>query len=149
MILDRIDRLARYEELIPGAARIAAAFEAQNPQDAPCEVRQKRYALKEDGARRFEVHGHTIDLMMALEGAEVIHICRQEELVGAEVLPNGGDGRKLDGGPRGSAVLLERGWFCAIFPGEAHMVGGRTDAAAEISKWVVKAPCRANWTVKV
>ena len=51
------------------------------------------------------------------------------------------DGRKLDGAPRGSAVLLEQGWFCAIFPGEAHMVGGKVDGAeGEIDKWVVKVP---------
>ena len=149
MILDRIDRLPKYEGLIPGAAGIARAFAGDSPEAAPCEVRRKRYALKGDGARRFEVHGHTIDLMMAIDGAEVIHLCPEGELVPAEPLPDGADGRKLDGAPRGSAALLEAGWFCAIFPGEAHMVGGRTEAAEEISKWVVKVPCGEDWAVRL
>ena len=74
MILDRIDRLALYGGLIPGAAQIAGAFDAQAPEAAGCEVRQKRYACKDDAARRFEVHEHTVDLMMARRGAEVIHL---------------------------------------------------------------------------
>ena len=141
MILDRTDRLALYEGLIPGAARIARAFGDKAPAEAGCEVREKRYACKDDAARRFEVHGHTVDLMMARGGAEVIHLCPEAELTPAEALPGGADGRKLDGAPRGSAVLLQKGWFCAIFPGEAHMVGGRPDGAdGEIDKWVVKVP---------
>ena len=141
MILDRIDRLALYDGLIPGAARIAGAFGAQAPGDAGCEVREKRYACRDAAARRFEVHDHTVDLMMARRGAEVIHLCPEAALTPAEALPGGADGRKLDGAPRGSAVLLEQGWFCAIFPGEAHMVGGKVDGAeGEIDKWVVKVP---------
>lgn len=141
MILDSVSRLPLYERQIPSAARIAAAFESKDPAAAPCEVREKHYALKDDAKRRFEVHGHTIDLMIAREGAEIIHICPMDRLIPAEALPNGGDGRKLDGAPKGSSVLLEQGFFCAIFPGEAHMVGGKTDGEEGfIDKWVVKVP---------
>lgn len=141
MILDLIARLPMYGSLIPGAEDIASAFAAQSPKSAPCEVREKRYAPRADADRRFEVHDHTIDLMMARDGAEVIHICPEDALTPAEALPNGADGRKLEGAPRGSAILLEQGWFCAIFPGEAHMVAGRPGGAeGEIDKWVVKVP---------
>ena len=149
MILEPIARLPLYGGQIPGAARIAAAFAEGNPLSAPCEVREKRYAQKDDDARRFEVHGRTIDLMLARSGAETIHICPAAELAPAEPLPGGADGRKLDGGPRGSAVRLEAGWFCAIFPGEAHMVGGRADGADEIEKWVVKVPCGEEWVREI
>ena len=146
MILDLISRLPRYGAMIPGAGQIAAAFSAGEAGMAPCEVREKGYATKDDRSRRFEVHFQTVDLMMAREGAEVIHICPVEALPPAEALPGGADGRKLDGEPRGSAVVLEKGWFCAIFPGEAHMVGGRVDGAEGwIEKWVVKAPCAPEW----
>lgn len=148
MILDTIARLPLYEAVIPGAGRIAAAFAACDPQAAPCEVREKSYALKEDAKRRFEVHFHTIDLMLAREGAEIIHLCPMARLTPAEALPNGGDGRKLDGAPQGTAVLLEAGFFCAIFPGEGHMVGGKTAVADSVSKWVVKAPCTAAFEVR-
>jgi beta-galactosidase beta subunit len=149
MILDSVSRLPLYEAQIPGAARIAAAFEGKDPAAASCEVREKHYALKDDAKRRFEVHGHTIDLMIAREGAEIIHICPMDRLSPAEALPNGGDGRKLDGAPQGSAVLLEQGYFCAILPGEAHMVGGKIGGGeGYIDKWVVKVPapdaCRVD-----
>ena len=142
MILDSLSRLPLYEAQIPGAALIAAAFNAGTPEATPCEVREKHYALKDDEQRRFEVHFHTIDLMIACEGGEIIHICPMDRLTPAEALPNGGDGQKLDGAPQGTAVLLEEGNFCAIFPGEAHMVGGKTgEEGAFVNKWVVKVPC--------
>ena len=139
MILDTISRLHLYESQIPGAEQIQKAFLLKEPQAAPCEVREKSYALKEDEKRRFEVHSRTIDLMMVHEGAEVIHLCPAQQRVPAEFLPNGADGRKMDGAPKGTAVLLEQGWFCAIFPGEAHMVGGKIlNQAGNVAKWVVK-----------
>lgn len=142
MIMDLISRLPLYESLIPGAGQVAAAFLSQDPGAAPFEVREKAYALRDDSRRRFEVHGRTVDLMMAREGAEVIHICPQALLAPAEPLPGGADGRKLDGGPQGTAALLEAGCFCAIFPGEAHMVGGRIcGGEGSVAKWVVKVPC--------
>ena len=141
MILDMISRLPKYETLIPGAKQIVEAFLSQSPQMLTFEVREKNYAQKEDSQRRFEVHYHTIDLMIASEGTEVIHLCPAERLEPAEELPNGADGRKLDGPPQGTAVVLEKGYFCAIEPGEAHMVGGKnTDNPGEIKKWVVKVP---------
>lgn len=150
MILDRISRISQYESLIPGAGRIAAAFAARDPACAPCEVREKRYATRPDEARRFEVHSRTIDLMIAIDGAEVVNLCPMERLTPAEALSNGADGRKMDGGPQGSAVLLEAGWFLAIFPGEAHMVGGRVEGAeGRIEKWVVKAGCPAELCAEV
>ncbi|MBQ7518795.1 MAG: YhcH/YjgK/YiaL family protein [Clostridia bacterium] len=141
MILDRISRLPLYESVIPGAGRIAAAFAASRPEDTGLEVRQKAYALKELGQRRFEVHSRTMDLMLARAGAEEIALCPAEWLEKAEPLPNGTDGWKQNGAPCGSFVRLETGYFCAIFPGEAHMVGGKVPDADKVEKWVVKAPC--------
>ncbi len=142
MILDSIERLPLYGQMIPGAARIAEAFSAKAPGEAGCVVRKKSYALKADEKRRFEVHFHTIDLMMAAEGMEVIHLCPMDRLAPAEDLADGADGRKMDGAPQGSAVVLEKGYFCAIFPGEAHMVGGMPGGkTGSIEKWVVKVPC--------
>jgi beta-galactosidase beta subunit len=150
MIFDSISRLPLYEAQIPGAADIAAAFASLDPKAAPCEVREKRYAQKDDAARRFEVHFQTIDLMLAREGAEIIHICHMQALTPAEALPNGGDGRKLDGAPQGTAVLLEQGYFCAILPGEAHMVGGKPGGEEGfIDKWVVKVPAPDAYRVNL
>jgi len=150
MILDTVSRLPLYEAQIPDAAKIAAAFASADPGAAPCEVREKHYACKEDDMRRFEVHGHTVDLMIAREGAEIIHICPMDRLSPAEALPNGGDGRKLDGAPQGTAVVLEQGSFCAILPGEAHMVGGKIGREEGfIDKWVVKVPAPDAYLVNL
>ena len=145
MISDTVDRLPLYEALIPEAGKIARAFQSKVPSDVSCEVREKSYALKEDTARRFEVHFHTIDLMIAREGAETIHICPMEQLTPAEALPNGGDGCKMTGEPQGLAHVLNEGFFCAIFPGEAHMVAGKLNDVGQIDKWVVKVPCTENF----
>lgn len=150
MILDSIEHLPLYEAQIPGAWQLVSAFQSDTLNDMPCEVRKKHYTLKEDHERRFEVHFHTIDLMIAREGAEIIHICPINRLTPAEALPNGGDGRKLDGTPQGTAVLLEKGYFCAIFPGEAHMVGGKIgEEEGFIDKWVVKVPAPDAYLVNI
>ena len=142
MILDRIERLPLYEAVLPGAKAAAEAFAAGEAEAAPFEVREKAYAAKADDKRRYEVHDHTVDLMIAKGGCEVIHICPQEELTPAEPLANGADGRKMDGEVHGTAVLLQEGWFCAIYPGEAHMVAGKPGGReSAIEKWVVKLPC--------
>ena len=149
MIVDMIQRLPLYEEQIPGVGQILEAFLSQDPAGAPCEVREKSYAQKEDGKRRFEVHFSTIDLMIAREGSEMIHICPMEDVTMSEALPNGADGRKLDGPPQGTAVVLKKGYFCAIFPGEAHMVGGKTGSPEGlIEKWVVKVPAPAAFCIE-
>ena len=149
MIVDRIERLHLYKDQIPGAEQIQKAFACADPALAPCKVLEKSYAPKTDAQRRFEVHFRTIDLMMAREGAEVIHMRPCEELTPAELLASGADGRKLDGEIGHFGVPLKAGCFCAIFPGEAHMVGGACEGAPEgISKWVVKVPAPEAFCVE-
>ena len=139
MICDRIDRLSLYESVLPQAKTVAALLEKGSAEGAPFEVRVKKYDTKPDDKRRFEVHAHTIDLMVGLSGEEIIHVCPQEQLEPAELLPNGADGMKMNGAPQGSAVVLAAGTFVALYPGEAHMVGGQTEKGAQpIEKWVVK-----------
>lgn len=142
MIIDTIDRIGLYASVLPYAKELGERFLAQSTDAAPCEIRQKAYNTRADAQRRFEVHAHTIDLMMGISGEEVIHLCRPDELTPAEPLPNGADGQKLDGSPRGHAVLLRPNCFVAIYPGEAHMVGGQVvpGEAQAIRKWVVKIP---------
>ena len=142
MIIDSMERIALYDGILPHAKELAALYAAGSPEGADVEIRDKRYDTKEDARRRFEVHHHTIDLMIGFEGSEVIHICPMDELPPAEPLPKGSDGMKMDGAPRGHAVRLLPGTFVAIYPGEAHMVGGQVvpGEAAPLHKWVVKIP---------
>ena len=149
MIMDTVERLPLYAELLPFAPELSERFKTRDADGLPFEVRFKQYDTKPDEMRRFEVHSHTIDLMMCFEGEETIHICPEAELQPGDPLPNGGDGIKLTGAPRGTAVLLQPGWFAAILPGEAHMVGGRTAAnmPGSVSKWVVKLPCPERFCI--
>ena len=142
MIIDTMERIALYEGVLPHAKEIAALWQAQSAEGASIEIRDKRYDTKPDAKRRFEVHARTIDLMIGFEGCEVIHICPQADLELAELLPNGADGMKMNGAPQGHAVQLRPGTFVAIYPGEAHMVGGQalSGTAEPLHKWVVKIP---------
>ena len=141
MILDRMENIRVYTGVLPCAEECAKLFAAGSAEGASFEVRHKQYRTKDDSARKFEVHDRTIDLMACFSGSEVIHLCPESELLPGDPLPNGADGRKLVGAPRGSAILLKPGWFCAIYPGEAHMVGGHPGEPMEIDKWVMKIPC--------
>ena len=140
MIIDTMERIALYEGILPHAAQIASLWNARSAEGATAEIRDKRYDTKPDDKRRFEVHSHTVDLMIGFEGREIIHICPKDALIPAEPLPGGGDGMKMDGAPQGHAVVLAPATFVAIYPGEAHMVGGQlTPGKAEpLHKWVVK-----------
>jgi len=142
MIIDTMDRITHYEHVLPHAKEIAALWQAQSAEGASVEIRDKHYDTKPDTCRRFEVHAHTIDLMIGIEGSEIIHICDPGCLIPAEALANGADGRKLDGAPQGHAIQLRPGTFAAIYPGEAHMVAGQTvpGQAEFLHKWVVKLP---------
>ena len=142
MIIDTMDHLAFYDDLLPHAAALAKHWQMHSAEGAPVEIRDKRYDTKPDHKRRFEVHAHTIDLMIGFEGSEIIHICDQTLLAPAEALPGGADGMKMDGAPQGHAICLLPGTFVAIYPGEAHMVGGQTTpgVAQPLHKWVVKIP---------
>lgn len=151
MILDRIDRLPLYEAALPGAAALLRLMGTGDfdPDDdtthAGYVIRHKQYETRADEKRLFEVHDRTIDLMICLSGAEVIHLCGEDALLPGAPLPGGADGRKLVGGPRGSAVLLAAGMFIAIAPGEAHMVAGQVDGACgPVDKLVVKLPAPAR-----
>ena len=144
MIADTMERIALYEGILPHAGVIRRLWQdgALQTQKESFEVRPKRYETKADAKRKFEVHAHTIDLMIGLSGEEVIHVCPASELAPGEPLPDGADGIKLVGSPRGSAVLLRPGSFVALYPGEAHMVGGMaTPGVSELlEKLVVKLP---------
>jgi len=142
MIIDTVERIALYEGVLPHAAEIAGRISSRCTEGAPFEIRDKKYDTKPDAKRRFEVHAHTVDLMIGFEGEEIIHVCPQACLTPAEPLPGGADGMKMDGAPQGHAVVLSPGYFVALYPGEAHMVGGQTvpGEAAPLHKWVVKLP---------
>ena len=142
MITDSIQNLKKYTSSIPYAAELQKLFLSGSAEGSPVEIRLKAYDTKPDDRRRFEVHFHTIDLMIALSGEEAIHIAAPEDLTPAEFLPDGADGQKLDGAPCGERMILRENAFIAIFPGEAHMVAGQVTpgCAAPLKKWVVKIP---------
>ena len=131
MITDSMERIGLYEEIIPYAKELEARYRSGDTDGLPFEVRHKQYETKPEEKRQYEVHFHTIDLapMSALQPGVP--------------LPNGGDGMKLVGGGRADTVRLEKGRFVAIYPGEAHRVGGQTvpGQAETLTKWVVKLPC--------
>ena len=142
MIVDSIKRLPLYADILPYAAELYQCSVSRSTGTLPFPVRDKQYSTKADTARKFEVHRKTIDVMLCFDGAEIIHICPEKNLTPDMPLGNGEDGMKLIGKPQGTALLLCAGYFVAIFPGEAHMVGGQriSGIAEPVSKWVAKLP---------
>ena len=125
MIADSMERIGLYEGIIPYAKELEARYRSGDTEGLPFEVRHKQYDTKPDEKRQYEVHFHTIDLMVGLDGAENIDLAPMEMLQSGAPLPGGGDGMKLVGGGRADPVRLEKGRFIAIYPGEAHRVGGQ------------------------
>lgn len=143
MIVDWMERIGLYEGVIPYAKELEARYRSGSMDGLPFEVRHKQYETKPEDKRQYEVHFHTIDLMIGLEGAETIDLAPMGMLQAGAPLPNGGDGMKLIGGGKADRVQLEKGRFVAIYPGEAHRVGGQVipGQAEVLTKWVVKLPC--------
>lgn len=146
MIADRIENMGRYLSAVPRLDEVERMLKdpAFSPDDAATHggltVLHKAYDNRPDGARQFEVHERTVDLMLCLKGAEVIHLRDAGGMRAVRAIGEGADGHKLAGGPEGTALLLEAGWFVAILPGQAHMTAGRTEKAQGVEKLVVKLP---------
>jgi YhcH/YjgK/YiaL family protein len=145
MIMDTIERLNCYRSALPGFDKAMFACEKRGVELAEAlnvqgfEVRDKEYDTRDDSQRKFEEHFHTVDVMICLEGEEIIHMCPAENLMAGESLPEGNDGRKLFGVPQGLPLHLKAGHFVAFFPGEAHMVAGHVhDEKRYVHKLVVK-----------
>ena len=124
MIADSMERIGLYEGIIPYAKELEARYRSGDTEGLPFEVRHKQYDTKPDEKRQYEVHFHTIDLMVGLDGAENIDLAPMEMLQSGAPLPGGGR-------------------FIAIYPGEAHRVGGQIvpGQPETLTKWVVKLPC--------
>ena len=100
MIADSMERIGLYEGIIPYAKELEARYRSGDTEGLPFEVRHKQYDTKPDEKRQYEVHFHTIDLMVGLDGAENIDLAPMEMLQSGVPLPGGGDGMKLVGGGR-------------------------------------------------
>ena len=139
MITDSMERIGLYEGIIPYAKELEARYRSGDTDGLPFEVRHKQYETKPEEKRQYEVHFHTIDLMVGLDGAETIDLAPMSALQPGVPLPNGGDGMKLVGGGRADTVRLE-----------AHRVGGQTvpGQAETLTKWVVKLPCPEAFCLK-
>ena len=139
MIADSMERIGLYEGIIPYAKELEARYRSKDMDGLPFEVRHKQYETKPDEKRQYEVHFHTIDLMVGLDGAENIDLAPMSTLQSGAPLPNGSEGMKLVGSGKKDTVRLEK---VAIYPGEAHRVGGQIvpGQAETLTKWVVKLP---------
>ncbi|MDO5022390.1 MAG: YhcH/YjgK/YiaL family protein [Eubacteriales bacterium] len=151
MISDKTERLNHYRSALPGVDKAVFAHEKKGIDIAKAftnegiKVIEKAYDTREDINRKFEEHFHTVDLMICLEGEETIHVQDSNLLKAGENLPDGKDGRKLNGEPQGMALHLKAGHFVAFFPGEAHMVAGHvSNKKTHVKKLVVKIDLQRN-----
>ena len=93
MITDSMERIGLYEGIIPYAKELEARYRSGDTDGLPFEVRHKQYETKPEEKRQYEVHFHTIDLMVGLDGAETIDRAwagRDADQMGGEAALPGG-----------------------------------------------------------
>ena len=93
--------------------------------------------------RQFEVHKRYIDIQFLESGEELVHITHGKPEPG-----NFDEGKDCGFYPKGmepdATVRLRPGFFCVIFPGEAHMPNvASTKAPTPVDKRVAKVSAEA------
>lgn len=142
MIKDKLHHLNRYflnknferfkEELkLPGPLPVTLP--------KPFKAVQLEYYTTEWDYNKFESHRSYIDVHVMIEGVELIGInCTKELETITEY--DGSNDYQLFGGMTRDQFILPKDHFIVLFPGEAHLTGGRIKQRKKIIKIVYKIP---------
>ena len=149
MILDRFENAKLYKGIHPGIDRVLE----EASKACPCCFPQEKVVLEEDkvfmnpnaylthvaeGAS-FEAHKKFIDVMCMIEGEETIYVKNTDEL--SEITKEYDEEKdyllaKFDADH--TPVLLKAGYFCILFPQDAHAPGCVAREPMPVKKFVGK-----------
>jgi len=149
MILDKLENAALYYEVCPGLDRILKVAAEITPETFP----KERLILEEDAlflnffeyethplaAAKLEAHKKFIDVMYIVSGTESIYVNNTKEI--PSILSEYDEGRDVLLGeisPNVTKLLLKKGWFCVLFPQDAHAPGCCADSEEFVKKIVGK-----------
>ena len=149
MILDRIENAKLYKGIHPGIDRVLEEAAKSCPCCFPKEkvildgdrifMNPNQYVTHSPDGASFEAHRKYVDVMCMIEGEETIYVKNTDEL--QEITKEYTSEKdyllaKLDSD--NTPVLLKAGYFCILFPQDAHAPGCIAGEAMEVKKFVGK-----------
>lgn len=141
MIKDKLEHIERYSlndyfEIFKSKVKEANNYTEQL--DAPLKVIPLEYETRDFDLTKFENHVKKIDIHYIIEGSERIGINSVNNLKSNIPYNEEGDYQLFDGEVK-EEIVLEKGDFVILFPGEAHVTGGK-HRDSKIKKIVYKIP---------
>lgn len=158
MILDRFENAKLYRGIHPGIDKILEKVQEYSPENFP----ENKLVLKEDCVfllpntyvthspenASFEAHKAFIDVMCMIEGEETIYVKNTDQLsqIKKEYDPVNDyllgffDEDRTD-------ILLKEGFFCILFPQDAHAPGCNTKKTNKVKKFVGKVRIKENFEI--
>ena len=141
MIKDKLNNIGRYsineyfeifKSMVKGSTNYPENLET------PLKAIPLNYEVRELDLTKFENHEKHIDIHYIIEGSERIGINTTDKLDSNIPYNEEGDYQLFDGEVR-EFLLLEKGDFLILFPGEAHVTAGKYKSLT-VTKMVYKIP---------
>lgn len=150
MILDKLENRARYRGISREIDLILEAAAKKTAADFPSSreyldgtdafLNYAQYETQDISQAKFEFHRNYIDVMCMIEGEEYIYQKPTENLSEITVAyqeENDCALAKFDSDH--STVLLQKGYFCILFPEDAHAPAQAVHGPAQVKKLIGKA----------
>jgi len=149
MILDRLENAARYQGLCDGVDQVLKAVESIKKENFPKErivleggkhfLNPANYKTQPIDNLLFEAHRKYIDVMCMIDGEEIIYVKNTNELENiTQEYKEENDAVLATVDPHCTAVRLKAGYFCILFPQDAHAPGCQTEVPGTVQKIIGK-----------
>lgn len=142
MIKDKLENIDNYslnEHFENFKKAILKSNKYPSKLNAPLRVIPLEYQTKDFDLSKFENHERNMDIHYIIEGTESIGINSVNNLVSNIPYNVEGDYQLFDGEVK-EVIVLEKGDFLVLFPGEAHVTAGKLSNSESIRKIVYKIP---------
>lgn len=142
MVIDRIEYAAEYAALLPHFQDALQAIQSQPDMDGSKHPFPGGYVMRQTGLTKpvdedaFEAHRKYIDVFVLSEGRETVLWNRLENMQEIAAYNPEKDKQALHG--QGSALEMQPGMFCILFPSDAHSACRYTAEQTPYAKYVIK-----------
>lgn len=147
MIVDHVDRLLFYHQLLPNLEAGVAALKSRSRWEPGRYEFEGGYFMLQEGETKpmeegtYEAHRKYIDVQIVLKGCEELAWRDYRELTPVIPYNPDKDQERLDG-PRDHVILITEGMFYAVFPQDGHKAVSHTKEPHQFVKAVIKLPVR-------
>lgn len=142
MIKDKLENIDRYtiNENFQILKERIRNFDGQLKKlELPFKAIPLEYQTRKFDLSKFENHERNIDIHYIIEGIEQIGLNSTKELQPATAYNEEGD-YQIFRGKVNDLIILQKGEFLILFPGEAHVTAGSYEGENKVSKIVLKVP---------